>query len=98
MRISDWSSGVCSSDLLVEPPEERDLVVRPVPPVDPEVQQQQVHKQARPAAPPLRQPVEGMDRRPGRDGDNDQSRQSSDERRVGKSWVTTGNSRYSRYY
>src|SRR3546814_16171776 len=95
MRISDWSSDVCSSDLVAAP--HRDPGVRRQP------RQRHPPQRARMlGAAPLPEgaggiaiavPDPGTARGAGRGRGA-----SSDERRVGKEWVSTFSSRWSPYY
>src|SRR5690625_4400458 len=61
----------------VKAPEEGDLVIGPMPPVDKKIEQQQICKKAAPATPRFGPPWEKMRGSPGGQGDNDKRREAA---------------------
>jgi hypothetical protein len=59
----------------VEAPQERDLVVGAMPPIDPQIQQDEIEHQAGPAAPPARPQPQVMEVGPGGDRHHHQRRE-----------------------
>src|SRR3546814_13503447 len=90
MRISDWSSDVCSSDLRDQPGGDVSLGTVDEIVVDAELADRQRDREG-PAARVEIEPL-AADQRP------DQHRQRSEERRVGKECVSTCRSRWSPYH
>src|SRR3546814_5474259 len=88
MRISDWSSDVCSSDLIGFG---RVRIVRaklaPHLPRHPQQQQAAGEQQA-----------DDLEQLRRRQREDDPQHERSEERRVGKEWVSTGRSRWSPYH
>src|SRR3546814_9514339 len=94
MRISDWSSDVCSSELSQENEEAHALLPRPRRPIAP---RRRIEDEQAEAGDPGEDgdqfPRDALDR--GRDGDHCGTPGRSEERRVGKEWVSTCRSRWS---
>src|SRR3546814_12846450 len=103
LRISDWSSDVCSSDLVVD--DGRQGVTTAVEPGRAEhphdlrdLHRRQLGTVGADAQPPTRAgALEGGDELVVARSQLDRSVDRSEERRVGTAWVRTGRSRLSRY-
>src|SRR3546814_2265134 len=93
MRISDWSSDVCSSDLLKPPPRLVDL-----PAHEAEVQPERPERQPARSKSECNHCRHFDDLKEFRDKRTDYARIRSEERRVGKECVSTCRSRWSPYH
>src|SRR3546814_15924729 len=97
MRISDWSSDVCSSDLLANLGDTRSLIIHPASTTHSQLSEAELVEAG--AGPDVVRVSVGIEHIDDIIADLAQALESrSEERRVGKECVSTGRSRWSPYH